>query len=134
MKSVEWRMAKVFEPTILYGSVLQNKSFEFSIRVVKLFKILLQRDKTYESLFKQLLRCGTSIGANVAEAHSASSKRDFINKLLISLKEARETEFWLRLLKESEILNSKEFESLIKDCDELERILTSSIKTAKNNL
>ncbi len=127
-------MAKVFEATIPYGSVLQNKSFGFSVRIVKLFKILYQRDKNYESLFKQILRCGTSIGANVSEASSASSKRDFVNKLLISLKEARETEFWLKLLKETKILNLKEFESLIKDCDELERLLTSSIKTAKSNL
>jgi len=127
-------MAKVFEPTIPYGSVLQNKSFEFSVRIVKLFKVVLQRDKNYESLFKQILRCGTSIGANVSEASSASSKRDFINKLFISLKEARETEFWLKLLDETKIINLKEFESLIKDCDELERLLTSSIKTAKSNL
>ncbi|MCX6150561.1 MAG: four helix bundle protein [Ignavibacteriales bacterium] len=127
-------MAKVFEPTIIYGSVLKNKSFTFSVRVVKLYKILLQRDKDYDPIFKQLLRCGTSIGANVSEAHSAASRKDFINKLLISLKEARETEFWLTLLNESKIINSKEYKSLNNDCDELERILTSSIKTAKSNV
>ena len=93
----------------------------------------MQKDKSYEPLYKQLLRSGTSIGANVSEAQSAPTKKDFINKLSISLKESRETEYWIRLLKETEIINQQEHDSLIKDCDELERLLTSSIKTAREN-
>ena len=124
-------MAKVFEPPITYGSVLNQKSFNFSVRIVKLYKYLIRKDKSFEPLYKQLLRSGTSIGANVSEAQSAGTKKDFIYKLTISLKEARESQFWLRLLEETEIINNQEYESLNKDCDELERLLTSSIKTAK---
>jgi four helix bundle protein len=124
-------MSKVFETPISYGSVLNQKSFNFSVRIAKLYKYLMQKEKSYEPLYKQLLRSGTSIGANVSEAQSASTKKDFIYKLTISLKEARESQFWLKLLKETETINQQEFESLNKDCDELERLLTSSIKTAK---
>lgn len=124
-------MAKVFEPSIIYGSILNQKSFNFSVRIVKLYKYLIRKDKSFEPLYKQLLRSGTSIGANVSEAQSAGTKKDFIYKLTISLKEARESQFWLKLLKETEIINNQEYESLNKDCDELERLLTSSIKTAK---
>ncbi len=124
-------MDKVFEPHVIYGSVLNQKSFNFSVRIAKFYKYLIQEEKSYEPLYKQLLRSGTSIGANVSEAQSASTKKDFIYKLSISLKEARESQFWLKLLKETEILNNQEYESLNRDCDELERLLTSSIKTAK---
>lgn len=124
---------KVLEPLVNYSSILYQKAFGFSIRIVKLYKYLLQKDKSYEPLYKQLLRSGTSIGANVSEAQSAPTKKDFINKLSISLKESRETEYWIRLLKETEIINQQEHDSLIKDCDELERLLTSSIKTAREN-
>ncbi|MBI3123951.1 MAG: four helix bundle protein [Ignavibacteriales bacterium] len=124
---------KVLEPLVNYSSILYQKAFGFSIRIVKLYKYLLQKDKSYEPLYKQLLRSGTSIGANVSEAQSAPTKKDFINKLSISLKESRETEYWIRLLKETEIINQQEYDSLIKDCDELERLLTSSIKTAREN-
>ena len=92
-------MARVFEPQAIYGSVLN------------------QKDKSYEHLHKQLLRSGTSIGANVSEDQSASSKKDFIYKLPILLKEARESQFWLRLLKETEIINKQKHESLNRDCD-----------------
>ncbi|MCL4550376.1 MAG: four helix bundle protein [Bacteroidetes bacterium] len=124
-------MAKVFEPQVIYGSILNQKAFNFSVRIAKLYKYLIQKDKSYDPLHKQLLRSGTSIGANASEAQSASSKKDFIYKLSISLKEARESQFWLRLLKETEVINNQEYESLNRDCDELERLLTSSIKTAK---
>jgi four helix bundle protein len=86
-----------------------------------------------KDILKQLLRSGTSIGANVAESQEAASKKDFINKLSISLKEARETEYWLKLLKESSVLNEKEFISLINDCDELIRLLISILKKLKEN-
>lgn len=124
-------MSKVFEPQAIYGSVLNQKSFNFSVRIAKLYKYLIQKEKSYEPLYKQLLRSGTSIGANVSEAQSASTKKDFIYKLSISLKEARESQFWLKLLKETDTINNQEYKSLDRDCDELERLLTSSIKTAK---
>ena len=124
---------KVLEPLVNYSSILYQKAFGFSIRIVKLYKYLLQKDKSFEPLYKQLIRSGTSIGANVSEAQSAPTKKDFINKLSIALKEARESEYWIRLLKETEIINQQEHDSLIKDCDELERLLTSSIKTARAN-
>ncbi|MFA7228523.1 MAG: four helix bundle protein [Melioribacteraceae bacterium] len=124
---------KALEPIVSYQSILYQKSFGFSTRIVKLFKYLLNKDRSYEPIYKQLLRSGTSIGANISEAQSAPTKKDFINKLSISLKEARESEYWIRLLKETEILNQQEHDSLINDCDELERLLTSSIKTARGN-
>jgi len=122
---------KVLEPLINYNSILYQKAFAFSVRIVKLFKYLIQKGKSFEPLYKQLLRSGTSIGANISEAQSAPSKKDFVNKLSISLKESRESEFWIRLLKETEIINQQEYDSLINDCDELERLLTSSIRTAR---
>jgi|WetSurMetagenome_2_1015567.scaffolds.fasta_scaffold480746_2 four helix bundle protein len=124
-------MSKVFEPAILYKSVLFQKAIDFSVRIVKLFKYLIQKDRTLEALYIQLIKSGTSIGANISEAQSASSKKDFSNKLLISLKEARETDYWLNVFHKTEIITQQEFDSLIKDCDELEKLLTSSIKTSK---
>lgn len=82
-------------------------------------------------LSKQIFRSGTSIGANIEEANQAQSKADFIHKLSIANKEAFETHYWLRLLKDSEILEEKIAQSLIKDCEEVQKILTSSIKTSK---
>ncbi len=125
---------KVAESKVTYGNVLYQKSFEFAVRIVKFYKYLLKKDKDLRALYEQLLRSGTSIGANVSEAQSAHSKKDFVNKLNISLKESRETDFWLKVLHAAEIINENEFESIYKDCDELERLLVSSIKTAKGNL
>lgn len=124
-------MSRIYEPPQLYKGVLLNKSIDFGIRIVKLFKYLIQKDKSLEALYIQLLKAGTSIGANVSESQSAVSKKDFINKLFISLKESRETDYWLNLFYRTEIINQSEFDSMIKDCDELERLLSSSIKTAK---
>lgn len=124
-------MRKVFEPEVLYESVLKQKSFRFSIRIAKFYKILIQRDKAFEPLFKQVLRSGTSIGANISEAQSAPTKKDFINKLTISLKESRETLYWLKLLKETETISDQELNSLQNDCEELIKMLVSSIKTSK---
>lgn len=109
-----------------------NKSFDFSVRIVKLYKYLIKRDKDLISLYDQILRSGTSIGANVSESQAAASKADFRNKLRISLKEAYETEFWLKLFFKSEILDKKEFESLLKDCLELIKLLTSIIKNVNS--
>jgi len=108
-----------------------DKSFNFSVRIVKCYKYLIKLDKDLKSLYNQLLDSGTSIGANIAESQAAASKTDFRNKLRISLKEAYETEFWLRLFFKTEILDKKEFESLLQDCLELIKLLTSIIKSVK---
>jgi four helix bundle protein len=107
------------------------KSFAFAIRTVKCYKYLIKKDKHLISLYNQLLRSGTSVGANISESQAAASRIDFRNKLRISLKEAYETEYWLKLFNESEILDKKEFESLLKDCLELIKLLTSIIKSVK---
>jgi four helix bundle protein len=107
------------------------KSFAFAIRIVKCYKYLIKKDKNLISLYNQLLKSGTSIGANISESQAAASKTDFRNKLRISLKEAYETEYWLKLFNKSEILDGKEFESLLKDCLELIKLLTSIIKNVK---
>ena len=109
--------------------MIDEKSFLFAIRIVKLCRSL--EEKREYQLAKQLLRSGTSIGANVAEAQQAQSRADFASKLSIALKEASETDYWLRLLHAVGLLNEKQFRSLIDDCRELERILTSIIKTTK---
>jgi four helix bundle protein len=112
------------------SSILNEKSYGFALRVVNAYKHLAFSTKEYV-LSKQLLRSGTSIGANVTEATQAQSRPDFVHKLSIALKEAVETEYWLRLLRDGEFLSVPQAESLIVDCKELQRILTSSIKTAK---
>ncbi len=114
-------------------NVIQDKSYEFALQIVKLFKYL-QEEKKEFILSKQLLRCGTSIGANIEEAIGGQSKKDFIAKMSIAYKETRETNYWLRILKDTEYILEKEFEPFIKDLDEIQKILISSLKTAKNNL
>ena len=121
----------VFEKEIKYGNTVVEKSFKFAIRIIKFYRIFNKKDYSISPLLKQLLRSGTSIGANVSEAQSAFTKKDFINKLGIALKESRETEYWLRLLKESEIINEKEFQSIYEDCEELSKLLTTIIKSSK---
>ena len=109
---------------------IQEKSFRFAVRIVKLCRYL-QADEKEFILSKQLLRSGTSIGANVAEAEQAQSTADFISKMSISLKEVAETKYWLRLLKETKFISQKEFDSIFNDCVELEKILVSIIKSSK---
>ena len=109
---------------------VQEKSFRFAVRIVNLCKFL-QNEKQEYILYKQLFRCGTSIGANVAEAQQAQSRADFVSKLNIALKEACETDYWLRLLHETNYLTESAFQSVISDCRELEKLLISIIKTAK---
>ena len=109
---------------------VQEKSFHFAVRIVNLCKFLQNEKKEY-ILYKQLFRCGTSIGANVAEAQQAQSRADFVSKLNIALKEAYETDYWLRLLHETNYLTESAFQSVISDCRELEKLLISIIKTAK---
>ena len=112
-------------------SNIERKSFLFSVRIVKLCRYL-QEDKKEYLLSKQLMRAGTSIGANVAEAEQAQSRADFIAKLSISLKEAAETNYWIRLLYATDYLMESEYLSIIADCKELEKLLTSIIKTSRN--
>ena len=122
----------VFEKVVAYGNPIVTKSFAFAVRIVKFYKLYIGKDRSLEPLYKQLLSCGTSIGANVSEAQSAFTKKDFIHKMSISLKETRETEYWLKLLKETDSINEKEFNSLIKDCEEILKLLTSIIKSSKS--
>ena len=109
------------------GNVIVGKSFEFAGRIVKLYRHLTERKQEYV-LSKQLLRSGTSIGANVAEAQKAQSPADFNAKMNIALKEANETEYWLRLLHRTDYLSDSEFNSIYPDIDEIIAILTSICK------
>ena len=111
-------------------NALIEKSIEFATRIVKLSKFLEESKKDYV-ISKQIIRSGTSIGANINEAQYAISKADFIAKLHISLKETAETEYWLRLLHKAEYIDGKIFESLVSDCLDLKKLLISSINTAK---
>ncbi|MCL2176861.1 MAG: four helix bundle protein [Firmicutes bacterium] len=112
-------------------NVILEKSENFALRIIKFCRYL-KKEKDEIEIARQLVRSGTSIGANVAESAYASSKPDFINKLHIALKEASETEYWLRLLKKSETITEKEFTSLEADVKEILRMLIASINTSKN--
>lgn len=108
-------------------NVVKDKSFDFAVRIVNLYKHLSQEKKEFV-LSKQLLRSGTSVGANVEEAIGGVSKPDFKAKLGTAYKEARETKYWLRLLHATDYLTDKEFESIFNDSDELGRLLFTIIK------
>ncbi len=116
---------------VMKQSVLRDKSYAFAVRVVKLSRYL--NEKNEYVLSKQVLRSGTAIGALVRESEHAQSQADFISKMSIALKEANETEYWLMLLKDSEYLDEKTFNSIHKDCDELICLLVSIVKTTKEN-
>ena len=109
-----------------------DKSKAFAIRIIRLSQYLIN-EKREHVLSKQILRSGTSIGANVREANSAQSKKDFIAKMQIALKEACETEYWLELLQETEYISGNAGESLRTDCHELYQMITAILKTAKGN-
>ena len=110
-------------------NIIEHKSFQFAVRIVKLCKYI-RKSKREVTLTTQLLRAGTSIGANVAESQQAQSRADFIAKLNIALKETAETKYWLRLLCETEYLTKQEFNSIYHDAVELEKLLTSIIKSS----
>ncbi|MCK9426150.1 MAG: four helix bundle protein [Ignavibacteriaceae bacterium] len=114
-------------------NVLKEKSYQFAIRIVKLYQFLKEEKKEF-TLSKQILRSGTSIGANVEEAIGAQSQKDFYMKLNISYKEARETHYWLRILHDTNYIDDKQFQSIINDCDELLKITGTIIKTMKSKL
>jgi len=114
-------------------NILQEKSFAFAIRIVKLYKFLGEEQKEYV-LSKQILRSGTSIGANIEEGIAGQSDKDFLSKLSISYKEARETVYWLKLLFATDYLTKEQSDSLICDAEELCKILSKIIITTKNKL
>jgi len=111
-------------------SIVGRKSYHFALTIIKLYKNLSSEKREF-ILSKQVLRSGTSIGANINEALAGESKRDFIHKMSISLKEARETAYWLNLLSDSGYIEKEEFTALINNCNELMKILSSIILTTK---
>lgn len=112
-------------------NAIKEKSYGFALRIIKL--CLWLRDNKHYEISNQLLRSGTSIGANVEEASAGHSRKDFFHKMTIASKEARETNYWLRLLRDSEILTDKQSLSITAESEELIKILTSIIKTIKNS-
>ena len=110
---------------------IQERTKKFAIRIIKACVWLNEQHGVCQTLSNQLLRSGTSIGANCREAQSAQSKKDFIHKLEIALKEARETQYWIEILIESEVVNSKKFQPLLKESGELVAILSASTKKLK---
>ena len=112
------------------NSVLKDRSRAFAIRIVKLYDYL-QNEKKEFVMSKQILRSGTSIGANIHEAYFGQSKRDFVSKMQIALKEASETEYWLNILTDTDFLEKHKSESIINDCIELAKMLHSTVKTTK---
>lgn len=113
-------------------NVLIDKSIVFAARIIKLHRYLI-KNKKETIISKQIVRSGTSIGANINEANYGQSKADFIAKLHIALKETAETEYWLRLLVMSEYITADMGKSLLEDCLEIKRILIASINTAKGD-
>ena len=115
------------ELTVVY------KSKKFAIRIVNLYRYLNEEKKEYV-LSKQLLRSGTSIGANIAESECAISKKDFLSKIYIAFKEANETIYWLDLLFDTEYLSKQEYLSIRNDCEEIKKMLSSSTKSIKDGM
>ena len=114
------------------NNIIQNKSYQFALRIIKL--CLWLKDSKHYELSSQLFRCGTSIGANVEEALGGHTKKDFLHKMNIATKEARETNYWLRLLQDSGILSESQADSITKESNELVKILTSIVKTGQEKL
>ena len=112
-------------------NIVREKAFKFSVRIIKLYQYIIKEKKEY-LLTRQILRSGTSIGANIEEALGGVSRKDFSNKLAIAYKEARETEYWLKLLLETDYISKKMFDSIYADSVELSKILFSILKKTKN--
>jgi four helix bundle protein len=113
------------------NNVIQKKSYDFALQIISLYQMLCKANEFV--LSKQLLRSGTSIGANVEEAQAGQSTADFIAKMSIASKEARETNYWLRLLRDSGTINESEVGSLIVESESIIKILTSIVKTSSKN-
>lgn len=111
-------------------NVVKDKSFAFAVRVVNLYKFLTEEKREFV-LSRQILRSGTSIGANIEEADGGISKADFSNKISIAYKEAKETHYWLRLLHETGYIDQVAFDSILKDCNEICKLLFSILKTTR---
>lgn len=114
-------------------NIVADKSIAFAIRMIKAYQFLCKEQHEY-IISKQMVRSGTSIGANVCEAEHAESKADFVHKMSIALKEANETNYWLLLLNKSEYINSNEYDSIHIECDELIRLLATIVKTTKKSI
>lgn len=112
---------------------VKYKSKRFAVRIVNLYKHLCDEKKEFV-LSKQVLRSGTSVGANIAESECAISKKDFLSKIYIALKECSETIYWLDLLYETDYLSESEYNSIISDCEEIRKMLSSSTKTINSTL
>jgi four helix bundle protein len=123
MDNEQWTMGE---------NILKSKSYKFAIRIVKLSQYLVNEKKEFV-ISKQVLRSGTAIGALIRESEHGQTKKDFILKLNIALKEASETEYWINILKDTGYISDKVYGSLINDCKELLRLLIASIKTARKN-
>ena len=129
---ISYLLSEEGENQMASDSILLDKSLKFAARIVKLHKYLI-KEKKETIISKQIVRSGTSIGANANEAVYGVSKADFIVKLQISLKETAETEYWLRLLMLSEYITEQEGNSLLNDCLEIKKILVSTLNTSKNS-
>jgi len=113
------------------NNVIQDKAYDFALLITGLYKQMKLQNEYV--LSKQLMRSGTSIGANVQEAGAAQSRKDFISKMSIASKEARETSYWLRLIRDSKLLKNIEYDGYIGKCEEIIKILTSIVKTSQKN-
>ena len=113
-------------------SIVKDKSKKLAVRIIRLYQYLNEEKREYV-MSKQVLRAGTSIGANVREALEGQSKADFTAKMSIALKEASETEYWLELLYETEYMSAEQYTSIAGDCKELVKLLTSIVKTSRTN-
>lgn len=114
-------------------NLLKERSYAFALRIIKVSRYVSTEQKDYV-LSKQLLRSGTSIGANIEEAFQGQSRADFISKLSIANKEAFETNYWLRLMRDSSMLTAAQVDELLNECSEIQRMLTAAIKTSKSKL
>jgi len=115
------------------SNVVFLKSKQFALRIIKLYAYLREQKGEYV-MSKQILRCGTSIGANIAEAECGISKNDFLAKYYISFKECSETKYWLELLHESDYISDRDFESIYEDCLELLKLLSKITKTTRDSI
>ncbi|MFA6571513.1 MAG: four helix bundle protein [Bacteroidota bacterium] len=115
------------------NNVVQDKSYKFALRIIKLYQFLYNKKKEFV-LSKQVLRSGTAVGALIEEGIHAESKSDFIHKINIAYKEAKETYYWIRLLRDSGIIDKKSSDSILNDCEELNKLLTQILITSRKNL
>lgn len=115
------------------GNTVKDKAFAFAVRVVRLNRYLTEQKREFV-ISKQLLRCGTSIGANIVEANDAYSRSDFLNKMYIALKECSESRYWIELLYTTDYLTEAQFQSLMTDCQEIQKLLTTITRSTKGNM